>query len=79
MLYFRLFLAISLFSGGWYARTVWDGYKAKNEAVKQVEKARDGQAKVIEFNRDYNRVIKDVKDDCFTKPLPPALIKLRRE
>lgn len=74
---YKLYIFIALFLtytlGVWHVHSWYDGYKNEKVAVAQVEKAQDGQNKIIEFHQQIEKVYVKVKEPCLDTTIPPDI------
>ena len=74
-----LITALFLFGigSGWYAHTVWDGYKEDKVAKQQVAKSEQAETNIIKFNQSLFNANQTIKDPCVNRNMPSKYLKLR--
>ncbi len=68
--------ALALIFSGWYAHTVWDGYRADKAETKAVDALGKGEAAITDFNSALDKVRSNDKANCANQPHGAAIGKL---
>lgn len=72
----RLFALIAALGAGWYAHSIWDGYRAEKTENKAVDSLGKGEAAIIDFNSALDKVKSNDKTNCANQPHGAAVGKL---
>lgn len=61
---------------GWHGHTIYYGYLAEKTSTKVIKDLGKGQAEIVDFNQDFNKVRANVKDDCIDRVVPDSVVRL---